>query len=349
MFGPSSTQNLISTGNQTFDTFLGGGLLNSSLNIFERKGSASRALESIIEKSISATTLANKNDLIIINFNTESDYRDNIFLESLPFPKKVRSDLLYKDVRPKSSSAMKIAWRYTAQASSPSTSALRENQIDFGTCLSKQDVELGNLIIINIKKETFSYKTLIDQLVDGVKSSETVNIILLNLLHPFSPIYGDSQKLVSLLYIMRAFARTIERGSIVTSYDIEMCQNHVSLKSQIYNMADSVISFFTFSDNQCRLLGYKDIDGTVDYIKVPKINTLSYHLQRQLTDWGHRITKNNKYFVIHKLSLPPCGTDEQPKPGKASDILGVDNHEIKDIGLRKDFNTCVEDFFSKKI
>lgn len=358
MFGSSLKQAFISTGNDTFDTFFGGGLLNSTLNIFERQGLASRPLETIVEKSISASTLANKCDLIYVNFNSELDIKEDLFLESLPLPKKVKPELLYKDVRPKSASAMiKIAWRYTAQGSSPSTGSFKENQNDFGLCLSKHtDIELTNLHIINIKNETFSFKTLIDQLASmtsNLANSKSVNIILANLLHPFSPIYGDPQKLLFLLYAMRAFARTIERGMVMTVYDTEMCQNHSSIKNLIYNTADAVVSFYTFADSQSRLLGYKDTDGTVDYIKVPKLNTFSHHFQRELSDWGYRTTKNNKYFVIDKLSLPPCDSGAQEdrttiEKKDGTELLGVHKHEIlEEVGPLEEFKDFVGDVLRK--
>lgn len=86
---------------------------------------------------------------------------------------------------------------------------------------------------------------------------------------------------------------------------------HESIKERIYNLVDSVVYFHSYETGENRLTGYKDIDGTLNYAKLPKINSYGFHFQQDLSDWGYRLTKNHRYFVIDELSLPPCEDDNE--------------------------------------
>lgn len=354
----NSKQNLISIGNETFDKFLGGGFLNTSLNLFERQGPTSKLLEAVWNKSLAASTLASGNNLILVNFNTLLEVERNQFISSLPTPRKVKSELLYKDIRGKSAAAkIKIAWRYSSRSSSPSDSMLRTDQVDFGLPLSNSSQELGTIRIINIK-ENFSMQNFfstLEEYVDALQMQErSVNIIISSLLNPFSPMIDKPSSLCQFMFALRCFARNkLERGTILVSYDTDICLDHSQIKQQLYNIADSVVTFYSYETGLNKLAGYKNTDGTLDYVKVPKINSFGLHFQRELSDWGYRLTKNHRFFVVDELSLPPCDDDEEEKlkKQKATTITQVDHRSktLEQVGPLEDFREVAGCVLAKQL
>lgn len=304
---------MISFGNESFDKFLGGGLLNSSLNLFERLGPSSRILETVWNNSLAASTLFAKNNLIYINFNTSKQVTEKEFITSLPLPRKVKAEVLYKDLHGKTAiRTIKIAWRYTGRSLSPSDN-FSTDQIDFGVslCRISKPEDLGKLSIINITKE-HSIEQLFNSLQEYLsEGDQPVNIIINDLLHPFSPLVDNTSSLLQLAYSLRCLSRTIRNGAILVGYDTDMFPDHAFVKQHLYNLADCVLSFYSYETGENKITGYKNTDGTVNYIKVPKINTFGPHFQQELSDWGYRFTKNHKYFVIDELNLPPCLNDEE--------------------------------------
>lgn len=361
MIGNSGKQNVISTGNETFDRFLGGGFLNSSVNIFERQGPSSRVLDSIWNKSFAASTLSlRKDSLIYVNFNTAVEVEKQSFLASLPTPRKVKADILYKDIRSKSAQ-IKIAWRYTSRPiSSPSDTIARVDQIDFGLSLAKE-TENENLepriSIINVKPEETINEVIsnIKQTIWTLKQSQpNICIIAKDILHPFSPIGDDVQKFLNLLYGFRCLSRTFDKGAILISYDCDLLVDHDNLKQQIYNLADCVVSFYSYETGENRLTGYKDIDGTLEYVKVPKINAYGFHFQRDLSDWGYRLTRNHRFFVVDELSLPPCEDDDDDKTKGAQTATKMTNIEntrrpLELVGPLEEFREVAKDVLAKKL
>lgn len=357
--GGTTKTNLISTGNDTLDKFLGGGLLNSSLNLFERQGPSSRLLDSVWNKSLTASTLAAKNNLMYINFNTQIEVDTEQLLHSLPLPRKVKSEMMYKDIRGKSSAApIKIAWRYTSRSSSPSDNVLRMNQIDFGMSLTKETTsdDLGQVKVVNIKDD-FTMKgffNVLDEEHSKLKSKETcLNIIISDLLHPFSPLVDNSRMLCEFLFALRCFTRHINKGALLVSYDIDLCENHSHIKQHLYNIADCVVSCYSYETGEGKSIGYKNIDGTLDYLKVPKINSFGFHFQRDLSDWGYRLTKNHRYLVVDELSLPPCHDDEHDDRGKkltASALTNIEHKKepLEQVGPLEDFRKVAEDVLRRE-
>lgn len=364
MFGQKTNSTLISIGNETFDKFLGGGFLNSSLNLFERQGPSSKLLDSVWNKSFAASTLTSQSHLIHVNFNTLTDTTHDQFIASLPTPRKVKSDLLYKDIRGISATAkIKIAWRYSSRSASPTDNTLKVNQIDFGFPLEIAVLQvdrdpIGKIRLIDVKEDFTTAKffaQLEEELEALKKDGTTVNIIIKDILHPFSPMINDSGQLCRFMYALRCLSRTISKGAILVSYDTDMCIEHNKIKQQLYNMADSVVSFYSYETGQNRLIGYKNTDGTLDYVKVPKINTFGPHFQRELSDWGYRLTRNHRFFVIDELSLPPCHDDDEEdnkfKKQSASDIanIGHKSRPLKKVGPLEDFREVAEDVLAKRL
>lgn len=365
MFSQGSRQPLISLGNETFDQFLGGGFLNTSLNLFERQGPSSKLLDAVWNKSFASSTLQSKNNLILVNFNTSDDIQDGQYLSTLPVSRKVKTELLYKDVRGKSATAkIKIAWRYSSRnCLSPADKMAQTNQVDFGLHLNKEinSDELGIVKIINIKHENYSLKTLLIQLEKEVSDlkcdqiqAKSINIIIKDLLHPLSPVVDKTSHLMELLFMLRCFARTLGRGAILVTYDTDMCLNHFTIKQNLYNMADCVVSFFSYETGQNVLLGYKHTDGTLDYVKVPKINSFGLHFQRELSDWGYRFTRNHRFFVVDELNLPPCHDDEDDGGGVrkqiTSEVTDIDykGKRLEQVGPLEEFREVAGYVLAKK-
>lgn len=360
MISPGAKQNLISIGNETFDKFLGGGFVNSSLNIFERQGPPSRILDSIWNKSFAAATLTKKDALVYVNCNTSLEVDEKTFLASLPSFRKVKSELMYKDVRGKSASTkIKIAWRYSNRGlSSPSDSVARMNQIDFGLSFVKdgESEETGRVHVINVK-ENESLNQILAKLEQGVsdlkQTHPKVNIIIKDLLHPFSPIIDDTRRFLNFIYTLRCFSRGLDKGAILVSYDRDLCNDHFDIQQQLYNLADCVVSFYSYETGENRLTGYKDIDGTLSYVKVPKINSFGFHFQQDLSDWSYRLTKNHRFFVIDELSLPPCDDDEEEGKGRqtATKLANIENvrRPLEQVGPLEEFREVAKDVLAKKL
>lgn len=360
MFGQNPKGQMISTGNETLDKFLGGGLLNSTLNIFERQGPSSKLLDAIINKSMASTTLDAKKNLIFVNFNVLDEPTVNQLLSSLPVCRKVKTEILYKDIRGKSATAqIKIAWRYTNRNASPSDSVMRTDQVDFGLSLAKEkeQSDLGELRIINVE-EPFSterfFKELDKQLTDLKKGGNTVNIIISDLLHPFSPLNGCDNTFCKFIYALRCFSRQLDKGAIQIVYDISMLPRHSQIRQCIYNLADCVVTFYSYETDENKITGYKNIDGTLEYIKVPKINSFGLHFQRELSDWGYRLTRNHRFFVVDELSLPPCHDDEdddQTRKPRTTNVARIDNEQqsLKQVGPLEDFREVAENVLAKRL
>lgn len=344
----------ISSGNDTFDRFLGGGLINGTFNIFEREGPSSRILDKVWNKSFAASTIASEGKLIIVNFNTNISIEKSTIIAATPQPRKVNQEILYKDVRGKSQAMqIKIAWRYTKRSSSPEN--YKTNQIDFGHA-NESLPEDSTIEIINISKD-FTLQNFLKELRDFIcklKIDNTVNIIIQDVLHPFSPVIDNTDLFIRLIYSLRCLARTLGKGAILMSYDICLFDDHSRIKQQVYNIADGVVSFFSYETDENRTT-YKNFDGTISYVKIPKINTFGLHFQQELSDWGYRFTRNHRYFVVDELSLPPCDDDEddtnKPKKHIATDVtkIGITRDRIEKVGPLEDFKEVAGDVLAKQL
>lgn len=346
---------MISFGNESFDKFLGGGLLNSSLNLFERQGPSSSILDTVWNKSLAATTLSKVDNLIYVNFNTLEELKDEGFIRLLPKPKKVKAEVLYKDLLGKSEvKTIKIAWRYSGRSLSPSD-RFTADQVDFGSSLTVANIpsELGILKIINATRE-HSIRQLFNDLDDCLseltKLDKTVNIIISDILHPFSPFIDNTSNLLQLLYSLRCLSRTLHKGAILISYDIDMFSNHADVKQHVYNLVDCVVSFYSYETGENKITGYKNTDGTLDYVKAPKINTFGPHFHRELSDWGYRFTKNHKFFIIDELNLPPCLDDEEDsrkvQKKDVAELTQTQQKPLNVVGPLEDFRHVAKDISS---
>lgn len=359
MFGQTQKGSMISTGNETFDKFLGGGILNSTVNIFERHGPQSRLLDAVLNKSLATATLTAKKNLVFVNFNVLYEPTVDQLLGSLPVCRKVKTEILYKDIRGKSASAqIKIAWRYTNRNASPADSIMKMEQVDFGLSLFKETEksELGQLRIINVE-EPFSCKRFFLELdkhvTDLKKGGNTVNIIISDLLHPFSPLNDCDKTICRFIYSIKCFSRTLDKGAIQIVYNTDMLPKQLEARQKIYNLVDCVVTFYSYETDENKITGYKNIDGTLELVKVPKINSFGLHFQRELSDWGYRLTRNHRFFVVDELSLPPCHDDEDEdkfrKP-RTSNIAKIDNEQqsLKQVGPLEDFREVAENVLAKR-
>lgn len=356
MFAAPTGGSFISTGNETLDKFLGKGFLSSSLNLFERQGPSSRILDSVWYKSIAASTLNKGGSVIYVNFNTLESRDSAKILASLPMTRKVKSESLYKDIRGKSGATqIKIAWRYSSRSSSPSDSMLKTDQVDFGLSLEKEveSIPFDKIRIINMEPffDLRTFLTDLEHIINDRGNKNPIVILVEDLLHPFSSLVEQSHIFPTLMCLLRSLARTrLPHGMIFISYDIDLFSNHELIKHQIYNMADCVVSFFSYETGQNALTGYKNIDGTLDYIKVPKINSFGFHFQRELSDWGYRFTRNLRFFVIDELSLPPCEDEGDGLVKKqAADLAKLERKPVKQVGPLEEFKGVAESLLKKQL
>jgi hypothetical protein len=139
----------------------------------------------------------------------------------------------------------------------------------------------------------------------------------------------------------------------LVNYDSSLCENHFNIEQSLYNLADCVVSFNSYETDENKVTGYKDIDGTINYIKVPKISSFGFHFQQDLADWGYRLTKNLKYFVVDELSLPPCEDDNEEGKGKqcASNLarIEVPSHSLEQVGPLEEFRDVAKDVIAKNL
>lgn len=357
MFGQPSTSNqhrnhiLVSSGNETFDTFLGGGFLHTSLNLIERQGIYSRILDLILNNSFATSTLTSKNNLLFVNFNASREWTERQVINKLPQQRKIKTEILYDDVYKQSSSAkIKIAWRYTSRDTVFPDKSSESYQIDFRLGLNALNKDnIGEIAVINAEHEdAFTFKSFFEKLDTTVerlrKPHNYVNIIIKDLLHPFSPLVDKPKELMRLFLLLRCFSRRMDRGAILVVYDVDMFSEHEKLKNKLYNLADSVVSFFSYQNGQNVASGYPDSDGMLEYIKVPKIKSFGLHFQREVSDWGYRITKNYRFLVIDELSLPPCPDNDEANKAQVKKRIITDEIDIFDKGNNLQQVSPLEDF-----
>lgn len=346
---------MISFSNETFERFLGGGLLYGTLNLFERKGPGSLILDDVIFKSlISATLTSTGGAVIYANFNNLKPIDKATLITQLPTPKKVNPQILYKDIRGRRHlQRIKIAWRYATMNQTPSNLDPSTDQIDFGNSLDKPDD--SRLIVINLSNYTpSSFLTTLNEAVEKLKkiNVKSIRIIIQDVLHPFSPL-GRVQQFIKLLYLLRALSRSLPKGVVIVNLDTDLCYKYEIHRNHIYNMADGVATFFSYETGQNVVTGYKNFDGTMDYPKVPKINSYGFHFQRELSDWGYRFTKNQRYFVVDELSLPPSKGDDrktEPKKTAAIEVTGIGlNRPLEQVTPLEDFKEVAGDVLAKRL
>lgn len=367
MFGQTAKQKLVTSGNGTLDKFLGGGFPLNTVNLFERHGPSSKVLDPIINKSVASATLTNQDSLIFVNFNTAIKFEEEDFLLSLPATRQVKLDALNKDIRGSSNTKIEIAWRYSQRGiSSPSDVVRKTSQVDFGLSWNKMNpdkkasVQLLNVSPDDYVEDIFSGIDKSLALLRASNPSNNIVVILKDLLHPLSPMVDNNANLLRFLYHLKCLTRSTDNCVVILTYDIAMCNNHNEIKNHIYNLADSVVSFYSYETDENNLTGYKDINGTSTYFKVPKINSYGFHFQRDLSDWGYRLTKNNRYFVLDELSLPPCHDDDDSikqkagpgcRPRAPPEMLKIENTPPK-LGRSNpldEFRGVAKDILSKKI
>lgn len=306
-----SRQTLISTCNDSLNTLLGGGFVASTLNIFERSGTQSQRLDSIITKTISASTLVKQRDLVYVNFNDLLPVTSDHLIASFPLPVKVKTEVLNKDVRPDTrKEQIKIAWRYS------NNNILfrdeRQDQLDFGHSLKHHHESLGKIIVVNLDKifTNGDMRTFLE-ILEAVKTSDCIDFVMADITHPHSVLDGHHELFLTILYALRAFARTLKQGAVFMCINTDSIDDYNFKQDQIYNLADSVVHLSSLSEEESILIGCVHSEGLVEYRKVPKLYSNSYHFKRPLSDWAYRTTSNNKYFLIDQLSLPPMLTNDQ--------------------------------------
>lgn len=266
--------------------------------------------------------------------------------------------MLYKDIRAKSvPTKIKIAWRYSEpEVSSPSDGVARMEQIDFGTPLLNEHTaeNLGKVEIMNVH-DGDSPAQILSQLnqkvIDLKKSFSTVNIVTESIMHPFSPLV-DNVNLCNFVFGLRCLSRILDKGAILISYDCDMIENYNEIQQRLYNLADCVVSFYSYETGENKLTGYKDIDGTLNYVKVPKIASYGFHFQRDISDWGYRLTKNQRFFMIDELSLPPCDDDDEARGQQTA--TGLTNIEsvrrpLEQVTPLEEFREVAEKVLSKRL
>lgn len=331
-------QRIVSTGNESLDDILGGGLVRSTVNILECANRHSVATGKMTQSTFASNVLSNKGNLIVLVCDQMTRLNEQEFLATLPLKTRVKSENLYKDLVSKSASTrIKIAWRYT-NLSSPSDRVLLVDQADFGVQL-KSDKDLTNYIkefkllkilhladFANVKEAMKKLVQLVDEannhgishsispqdrscMSDVPKKStldknSDINVLVMNLTSPLSLV--DTTDMPSFMFTLRCLTRSRKNCTcLVTIYsELILASPFPIVLERLYNLSDGIVKLSSFVDMS--ITPYVDYNGIAEIIKTAKINSTAYHYEKDVCDWGFRITKNNRFLVFDKLSLPPC-------------------------------------------
>lgn len=331
-----SNSPFMKTKNGTLDNMLGGGLLYSTLNIFELRGPTTRRLDDILERTVTSATITNGDNVIFINFNGLKDISERDFYSFLPVPRMARcSDVYRQPLKDLKSSRIKIAWRYApseGNMDSPGQQTQVIPQLDFGTCIANELSKPEGIVrVVDIASGCLAdCFTPVNSAIDELKQrsrNASITIILHNLFHPLNPLFGDSKLVIGLLYSFRALARSIGKCTVVGFYDVGNARDYDSLKHHIHDTADCVVSFNGFESGESETNGYNGLDGIVHYIKAAKINTNHLPFPRYTCEFGYRLVEGNRYLMIDELTLGPEEANTQQVEAKKTSIDGERGRE----------------------
>ena len=189
---------------------------------------------------------------------------------------------------------MKIAWRYQEMPSQRSIQHV--DQFDFSSPITDREIAENNLGAQMIDIVGLSY---IQEHVNEIgNSKDPSRIIFKNLT---SVEYGmNENNIQTFVFALKAALRKNQNSVAMITIDSRLMANHVRMR--LHAMCDAVIKLTSFNGTNPQ---YPDYDGTVEISKLPKVNVLNVPKKLETLDLGFTMKKNNRYFVVDKLCLPP--------------------------------------------
>ena len=191
-------------------------------------------------------------------------------------------------------SDLKIAWRYQEM---PSHRDIQHaNQFDFSCCISDREIAENNLgaQMIDIVK----LKDITNHVLQIGNSKDSSRIVFKNL----NAVGYNSKEneISSFLFSLKSALRKNQSSVAMITIDPRTLSN--AGRRRIHSLCDAVISLTAFNGADSK---YPDYDGTVNICKLPKVNLLNVTKKLETLELGFAMKKNNRYFVIDKLCLPP--------------------------------------------
>jgi hypothetical protein len=194
---------------------------------------------------------------------------------------------------------MKIAFRYSDVPLQDRTLAKDEEQVDYGTTITEQEVERLKLRTDLI--ETVALVGLLDKL-KNLPSQVVVDCTKTRIvIENFEELLVSTSDidLPIILYELKSISRNLNCVVIIS---INYRALNARTRSRLQNMSDCVFQFDAFEENNKT---YPDYEGVLNVQKLPKVNTLNYVKKVDTLDLGFQMKRNNRYLVVDKLCLPP--------------------------------------------
>lgn len=221
-----------------------------------------------------------------------------LLLQELPSQIKVKPDRRTDTIGTENN--MKIAFRYSDLPSQERNLSKDEEQVDFGTTITEQEIERNHLRADLI--EPIQLKNLLNRLkqlttkepVSGLKTMVIVEDISKLLLT------STEDDITSLIFSLKSYSRTVPNCVVVISVNHRVLNS--STRNRLRNISDGVLQFDVFEE---ATKTYPDFEGVLNVHKLPKINTLNYAKKIETLDLGFQMKRNNRYLVVDKLCLPP--------------------------------------------
>lgn len=191
------------------------------------------------------------------------------------------------------SNDMKIAWRYKSLAAASSEAS---EQFDFGVYVDEETLNQANINFVN-------HDALIKFNFDYDPNKCLTRIVVQDLGSPLSPISIES--IPMFIYNLKSFVRRNPNVVCLVTFSSQMIQssNFAFVCSRIYNNVDCAIKLIPFDEST--QTPYKEYDGLVNILKLPKLNSLNYYFVPETFDLGFKLKKHSRFLIVDKLCLPP--------------------------------------------
>lgn len=319
-------QLIISTGVQSLDYFLGGGLAVGTILLIEEDKYGMYA--ELLMKHFLAEGVTNNHSILLAS----GDKSPKNILENLPSViSQKKSNKMSESIH---ESEMKIAWRYQnlPQFGMSSTSIQFGNQYNIYTTMDSESVFKCHPVTIDISIEndlkignnsqfltttcsnvaSCIQSTVKEGLFSTTQSCPKRNIFRVAIHSLGSPYwkedYHDKEwccKILRFLYLLKSLMRSSFSVAIIT-VSAHLIQNNVLLE-RIRLICDTIIKLESFdaSENEIHP-AFKDYKGLLHVIKVHHLNLLKLH---KLDTDNLAFCFRKKCLVFEKFHLPPLLED----------------------------------------
>ncbi|KAI1295549.1 Elongator complex protein 4 [Halotydeus destructor] len=197
--------------------------------------------------------------------------------------------LVQPESRPSSEpNHLKIAWRY-ADTPSNDDSTNQKHQYDLGAIITDQEITQ-----LSLKTDLIQQVEFADISSTLAKSEQSVRAIVKNLTSCVS-----EKEIAGYLFKLKSVVKK-NQGICVVSINSHVLP-HETL-ARLHNISDCAIELNAFHGQNA---SYPDYDGTLSFHKLPKINALSNPKNIETLDLGFQMKKQNRFFIVDKLCLPP--------------------------------------------